>query len=290
MERDERKYASLTMDLEDLDEFASIRNKGRFVFPSVMDGFDAFLDLLDRYSIRATFFVLSSRIEQDEERISKLLEKGHEIALHGKDHVSMKEKSEEEAIRDMLEAKKAIEEKFSISLQGNRFPGWMLPQKAAHVLEEVGLCYDATFTPTSPHFPTSGTKEVPEGFHLNSWGVYSSAHQTEFPMPVGKALGFHQAMLGGGPLLRFPTTKQFHEFLSRALNQPSPFVFYCHPFEFSSTKIPLNTNLSPLERYYLTTGRKRYIKRVEELIQTLLRLNYVILPLKEIVEAHSNAK
>ena len=110
-------------------------------------------------------------------------------------------------------------------------------------------------------------------------------------MPVGKALGFHQAMLGGGPLLRFPTTKQFREFLSRAFNQPAPpFVFYCHPFEFSSTKIPLNTKLSPLERYYLTTGRKRYIQRVEELIQTLLSLNYIIFPLKEIVKAHSSVK
>lgn len=109
-------------------------------------------------------------------------------------------------------------------------------------------------------------------------------------MPVGKALGFHQAMLGGVPLLRFPTTKQFREFLSRAFNQPAPFVFYCHPFEFSSTKIPLNTKLSPLERYYLTADRKRYIQRVEELIQTLLSLDYIILPLKEIVEAHSSVK
>lgn len=37
-------------------------------------------------------------------------------------------------------------------------------------------------------------------------------------------------------------------------------------------------------------GRKRYIQRVEELIQTLLDSDYPIMPLKEIVEAHSNVK
>lgn len=135
MDSSKRKYASLTMDLEDLDDFASTRNKGRILLPSVIDGFDAFLDLLDRYSIHATFFVLSSRLDQDEERIRRLLEKGHEIALHGKDHVSCKGKSDEEVIRDMLEAKKAIEEKFSISITGNRFPGWTLPPNTAQVLE-----------------------------------------------------------------------------------------------------------------------------------------------------------
>ena len=152
--------------------------------------------------------------------------------MHGKDHLSCKDKSEEEAIRDMLEANKAIEEKFSLSIIGNHFPGWRLSSNAAHVLKEAGLRYDATFTPTSPHFPPSGTKKIPEGFHLNSWDDYSSCHQTEFPMPAGKALGFHQAMLGGRPLLRFPTPKQLVEFLKRALNQTHPFVFYCHPFEF----------------------------------------------------------
>ena len=74
------------------------------------------------------------------------------------------DKSEEEAIRDMLEANKAIEEKFSLSIIGNRFPGWRLSSNAAHVLKEAGLRYDATFTPTSPISLLAGPRKSPKAF------------------------------------------------------------------------------------------------------------------------------
>lgn len=47
------------------------------------------LDVLDRHGSTATFFVLLSKVERHRELLDEVLGRGHEVGLHGPDHVSL---------------------------------------------------------------------------------------------------------------------------------------------------------------------------------------------------------
>ena len=46
----------------------------------------AFLDLLDRYDVRATFFVLGEHVAAHRDLVTRMAASGHELAVHGWDH------------------------------------------------------------------------------------------------------------------------------------------------------------------------------------------------------------
>lgn len=46
----------------------------------------AFLDLLARHDVRATFFVLGAQVAGNEDLLRRMVAEGHEIGLHGWDH------------------------------------------------------------------------------------------------------------------------------------------------------------------------------------------------------------
>ena len=47
------------------------------------------LDVLARHGATATFFVLSEPARRHPEIVRRIVEEGHELALHGKDHTSL---------------------------------------------------------------------------------------------------------------------------------------------------------------------------------------------------------
>lgn len=47
---------------------------------------DKILDILDKYNIKATFFVIGKKDKASEQRYKKIVEKGHTIALHSMTH------------------------------------------------------------------------------------------------------------------------------------------------------------------------------------------------------------
>jgi peptidoglycan/xylan/chitin deacetylase (PgdA/CDA1 family) len=67
------------------------------------------LDALAERGARATFFVLSERAEEHPQVIRRILAEGHEVGLHGIDHVRMTDLSQLEALRRIRTARQRVE-------------------------------------------------------------------------------------------------------------------------------------------------------------------------------------
>jgi peptidoglycan-N-acetylglucosamine deacetylase len=67
------------------------------------------LDVLAERGVRATFFVLSDRVEAHPEIVARMLREGHEIELHGIDHTDLTTVPPQEALRRLRTAKQRIE-------------------------------------------------------------------------------------------------------------------------------------------------------------------------------------
>jgi peptidoglycan/xylan/chitin deacetylase (PgdA/CDA1 family) len=49
---------------------------------------DAYLDLLDRYEARATFFVVGKKVVKHHDALWRIVSRGHEVAGHGYEHIA----------------------------------------------------------------------------------------------------------------------------------------------------------------------------------------------------------
>ena len=103
------RYAVLSMDLEDwyhLDYFQGIAPDRS---ASMLDGLDVYLSLLERHSIRTTFFVLSELAAGLGDKLRNMAEAGHEIASHGEAHKRPLQMTIDEFAADLRQSKATLE-------------------------------------------------------------------------------------------------------------------------------------------------------------------------------------
>ena len=81
------KVAVLTMDIEDwyhLDYFDSSRGNKNY---SLLDGIDVYREILTKYNIPSSFFVLSEIAKSISSTLDEILIEKHEIGSHGLNHI-----------------------------------------------------------------------------------------------------------------------------------------------------------------------------------------------------------
>ena len=102
-------------------------------------GIDRLLKLWDKYNIKTTWFTPAHSAESFPQQIRKIVDKGHEIGLHGYTHEFVSTLSEEQQ-RDVL--KKSID--VLTDIVGKRPRGWTAPawstsRETVTLLEEFGI-------------------------------------------------------------------------------------------------------------------------------------------------------
>ena len=105
---------------------------------------DMILDLLDKYSVRATFYVPGFVAEHNVDVVRRISEAGHEIGNHGYMHERMVEKSVEEQ-REILEKTQRI--LFDITGKepvGFRTPSGDWHERTPYLLSEMGFLYSSS--------------------------------------------------------------------------------------------------------------------------------------------------
>ncbi|KAF1917305.1 hypothetical protein BDU57DRAFT_493125 [Ampelomyces quisqualis] len=173
-------------------------NISRGVFGATV-GIDRLLKLLDKYNIKATWFTPAHTAESFPKQIRKIIDKGHEIALHGYTHEFVSTLSEQQQ-RDVL--KKSIDVLTDFTgkkPRGWTAPAWSTSKETIQLLEEFGIEYDHSFMHhdsqpyyvPSPHLTTyietdtsqpashwmtpmstlhaSSVVEIPANWHLDDW-------------------------------------------------------------------------------------------------------------------------
>jgi peptidoglycan/xylan/chitin deacetylase (PgdA/CDA1 family) len=104
-------------------------------------GIDRLLRLWDKYNIKATWFTPAHSAESFPQQIRKIVDKGHEIGLHGYTHEFVSTLTEEQQ-RDVL--KKSIDvltELMGKKPRGWTAPAWSTSKETVKLLEEFGIVW-----------------------------------------------------------------------------------------------------------------------------------------------------
>ena len=180
-------------------------------------------EILDKHGIKGTFNLCSKRIGQEtpsrrltvEEIQKHLLGKGHEIAIHGEDHISPVLSRPTKAIQDVLNCRLALEQTFGILVRGYAFPDVALrnfqngatKESVCSFLQELGIAYARNII----------TEEAPSYALPTDWLAWNATVHHSHP----KAAEFAQEFANLTP-----------DTLYRARRWPRLFMLWGHSFEF----------------------------------------------------------
>lgn len=203
------------------------------------------LALLDKYDIRATFFVLGYIAEREPDLILDIRERGHEIATHGFYHRRIFEMSEQEFEDDVRESVSVLSSITKERVLGFRAPEWSVRKEtpwALGVLRKMGILYDSSMVPLT----RMGSREFPwypiklDTEHGKIW---------EFPLSTIRLFSERIPFSGGLPLRLVP----YFYIVStiRKMNrQGLPALVYIHPWEFDSEQPLIELPLSRRFMHY----------------------------------------
>ena len=102
------------------------------------------LDLLERRSLAATFFVPGVVAKRYPKRVEAIVAAGHELAVHGYTHTSPAKLSREEEEEELRRAR-TILEGFGADVRGYRSPSWDFSPSTLDLLEAHGFAYSSNF-------------------------------------------------------------------------------------------------------------------------------------------------
>jgi peptidoglycan/xylan/chitin deacetylase (PgdA/CDA1 family) len=108
-------------------------------------GIDRVLKLLDKYSIKATWFVPGHSVESFPSQIRKVVDQGHEIGLHGYTHefVGMLDEKQQRAV--LAKSIQVLTDFCGKKPKGWTAPAWSTSKESVSLLEEFGIEYDHSF-------------------------------------------------------------------------------------------------------------------------------------------------
>lgn len=233
------------------------------------------VELLSRFQVRGTFFILGSIAEKHPDLVEEIARNNHEIGSHGGWHRLLHELSEEQFREDLRYSKRVLEEITGRKVVWFRAPSWSIAKgrfEVLRILREEGFTGDSSVQPfRTPLSGISGAPEYPFAPVLDG----KSLDLLEFPSTVLKMSCLTIPFSGGFYLRAMPYW--FIAWALRRVNRRQPGMIYVHPWEIDTEQPRLMTSpLIQLAHYYNlhTTWGK---------LERLLR-DFTFLPLSEIME------
>lgn len=145
------RCCSISVDVDPLDHYFTVRgyeptpaSKLNTVYD---DALPRFLDLFDRFGVRATFFIVARDAETpaNARRIREIARRGHEIASHSHGHPQrFCDLSSTAKRREIETADKLLSDVTGQRLYGFRAPGWEIDAGTLDIIEELGYAYDSS--------------------------------------------------------------------------------------------------------------------------------------------------
>ena len=277
------KTAFFTMDVESFREISCLREKPRAEYDGfrIEQAIDDYLDLLDRYNIKATLFALCSSLDYTREYLKRAVERGHEIALHGLTHDIPAQMDREELKRQLSEGKAMLEREFDTEVIGYRAPCFAVTDDVLDVLYELGFKYDSSrLDIRMSYFRAAagfeGFDKVCDGILVKD-GFYEIS-----PCKVKTAFGTMN--ISGGGYVRLAPYSMVAGGIKRFLKTSDYYTFYCHPADIFKGKPPKLKGISALNRHFIKGGRKAFLARTENIIKTLKDSGYSFSTMRDFVK------
>ncbi len=224
------------------------------------------LDLLDRYSVRATFFILGWIAEQKPNVIKEIHKRGHELASHGYNHRLVYDLSPKEFCEDTRRAKRSIEDIIGEAVIGYRATSFSIMKEttwALDILMEEGFLYDSSIFPVRhDRYGMPGAERFSHIIERNGGRL------TEFPPSTYSIFGNNIPVGGGGYLRIFPLW--FTKIALSNINnkEKKPVVFYIHPWEVDPNQPRLKGSAFSMFRHY--TNLHSTVKKLGNLLESFM--------------------
>jgi len=256
---------ALSIDIEDYFQVTAFENYVRREewdsYPlRVRQNTEKILNILDEYSIKATFFVLGWVAKRCPDLVREIYGRGHEISSHGFGHELVYAIGPDRFRRDIRDSKSLLEDLIGSRVKGYRAPSYSITDRsrwAFEILVEEGYLYDSSIFPV--HHDTYGIPDAPRFIHCIDT---PSGSITEFPMTTfpltcpGKEVRLPIA--GGGYLRLFPWW-----FLCKGIErinsiEQQPAVVYFHPWEIDPDQPRIKARMRSTFRHYLNLKRTEH--------------------------------
>jgi len=230
-------------------------------FPSrVVPATERILDLLERTSSRATFFVLGWVARHHPGLVRRIAAAGHEVGCHGDLHRRANTMTPQEFRADLRAAREALEAACGVRAVAYRAPEWSLRTTASPHLATLvgeGFSVDSSLLAVPP-IGDLGNPLRPTVLHTPAGDLL------EVPPFVGTFFG-QPAMLGGGWTSRLSREARVAAETEAALARGESPVFYLHPWEVDDAHPPME--LAPVPRLVHFAGRERVLPRLARLLE-----------------------
>lgn len=136
---------------------------------------DMILDLLDKYGVKATFFVPGYVAEHNPDVVRRIDAAGHEIGNHGYTHERFVEKSVEEQREILEKTQRIIKEITGKAPVGYRTPSGDWHVRTPYILSEMGFSYSSSMRGDDRPYYTvldgkeSDLVEIPSKWELDDY-------------------------------------------------------------------------------------------------------------------------
>jgi polysaccharide deacetylase family protein (PEP-CTERM system associated) len=195
------------------------------------------LSLLDRFGVRATFFVLGWVADRMPELVGEITARGHEVASSGFYHRTIRQMGPSEFRDDLQRSKDALERASGRRVIGHRVPHFLGPRDlwALDVLAEEGYVYDSSLRPRFRQFAGEPHRRVAHRHGAGEGALW------EFPLSTVGIFGLRLPIAGGNYFRQFPHTLM-HPLVRRWQRlHAEPFVMYFHVWELDPDQPRVNT-------------------------------------------------
>ena len=258
----------LTVDVEDYFQVAAFED---IISPSAWDSMEQrveqntgrILEILARYDIKATFFIVGWTAERFPVLVRKIKAAGHDIGCHSYLHRKIYDLKPEEFREDTQRAKEILEDITGEEIIGYRAPSYSITRKslwALDILEELGFRYDSSIFPIL--HDNYGIPDAPRYEYK-----LPDHDMMEYPISTALFFGRKIPIAGGGYFRLFPYW--FTRMALKKINnqEKKPFIFYLHPWEidFVQPKMKHARALSRFRHYNnLDKTENRFVRLLEE--------------------------
>lgn len=187
------------------------------------------LELLGRYQVRGTFFILGCVAEKHPALVEEIAKRGHEIGSHGGWHQMINTMTPEEFRADLLYSKNVLEGITGKKVELFRAPSWSITPdryQVLRILAEEGFLCDSSIQPFRT--PLSGVTGAPVAPYTP---VVDGERLPiiEFPPTVLKWAGTTIPFSGGFYMRAMPYA--ISSWALRQVNRTRPGMVYVHPWE-----------------------------------------------------------
>jgi len=267
-----QKKAIISMDVEDwhhVDYFRNNLTDSQKEY-SMLDGLNNFIQLIDDNQIKSSFFVLSDIVKRVSPEMTYLANDNHDIASHGMSHNLPLRQTIEDFKKDIYESKNTIENTIQSEVVGYRAPCFAIDDEKHALLRKTGYLYGSSkisFELNSLY----GSLSMSSFDNISPW-IYRKGDFIEFELSVHNYYGKRLPVSGGGYIRIFPWLAM-KRFISSYLQQNNFYIFYIHPYEFSSKSLP-NLNCSMLKKARFKLGHNSVRSKMQMLIDLLREKDY----------------